>query len=79
MSRVVLDAELRAKLNGLGVEIEICDESGNTLGHFLPASVYRELMRAWSKANLSDAELERRRQEPRGRTLSEIWKSLGQP
>ncbi len=78
MSRVILDPELRSKLNGLNEQLEVCDEAGKTLGHFLPESLYRELLLCWSKANLSDEELARRRQEPRGRTLAEIWKSLGQ-
>ncbi len=79
MSRVVLDDQLRSKLNGLNDQLEICDEVGRTLGHFVPEALYRQLLIAWSKAQISDAELERRRQEPRGRTLAEIWQRLGQP
>ncbi len=78
MSRVVLDALLRSKLNGLREQVELCDESGMTLGRFLPESLYREMLVAWSKAHLSEEELQRRRQEPRGRTLAEIWQHLGQ-
>jgi hypothetical protein len=77
MGRVVLDPQLRAKLNGLNEQLELCDEAGTILGHFLPESLYRELVVNWSKTQLSDAELERRRQEPRGRTLAEIWQHLG--
>jgi hypothetical protein len=78
MSRVVLDTQLRAQLNGLQEGLEFCDENGKTLGHFVPVPVYHELMAAWSKAHLSDAELQSRRDEPKGRTLAEIWKRLGQ-
>jgi hypothetical protein len=78
MSRVMLDAQLRSKLNGLDDQVEICDESGQTLGRFLPESLYRELLLAWAKADLPDEELQRRRQEPAGRTLAEIWEKLGQ-
>jgi hypothetical protein len=78
MSRVILDSQLRSKLNGLTEHVEFCDESGQTVGHFVPQALYRELLMAWSKAHLSDEELARRREEPRGRTLPEIWKSLGQ-
>lgn len=78
MSRVILDPQLRSKLNGLNEQVEICDEAGKTLGHFVPESLYREFLVAWSRSNLSDEELERRRREPRGRTLAEIWKELGQ-
>jgi len=78
MSRVLLDSQLRSKLNGLDDQLEICDESGKTLGRFLPEALYRELLLAWSKADLPDEELQRRREEPRGRTLAEIWDKLGQ-
>ena len=78
MSRIVLDPQLRTRLNGLNEPMEVCDEAGKTVGHFLPDGLYREFLVAWSKAHLSNEELERRRQEPRGRTLAEIWKKLGQ-
>ena len=79
MNSVIIDSQLQSKLNGLADPVEFCDQSGKTVGHFVPESLYRELLVAWSKAHLSDEELSRRRQEPRGRTLDEIWKSLGQP
>jgi hypothetical protein len=73
----MLDSQTRSKLNGLDEQMEICDESGNTLGRFLPESLYRELLLAWAKADLPEHELQRRRQEPSGRTLAEIWQNLG--
>jgi hypothetical protein len=79
MSRVIIDTQLRSELHDLADQVEFCDESGATLGHFVPEALYREMLVAWSKAHLSDEELAERRQEPRGRTLGEIWKSVGQP
>jgi hypothetical protein len=78
MSRVVLDQQLRSKLRGLNDQVEICDESGKTVGRFLPESLYRELLLAWAKADLPEEALQQRRQEPRGRTLAETWTKLGQ-
>jgi hypothetical protein len=78
MSRVIIDPQLRSELPDLADQVEFCDESGNTLGRFVPEALYREMLVAWSKVHLSDEELAQRRQEPRGRTLAEIWKSLGQ-
>jgi len=78
MGKVILDSQWRSKLNGMNGPVEICDEAGVTMGHFLPDPLYREFLVAWSKAHISDEELQRRRQEPRGRTLAEIWKRLGQ-
>jgi hypothetical protein len=77
MNKIVVDQAMRSKLNGLDKQIEFLDESGKTLGHFLPSETYRELLVAWSKAWVSDEELERRRKEPGGRTLKEIWQRLG--
>jgi hypothetical protein len=79
MSKVIVDETLRAHLPDLAEQLEFCDEHGKTLGHFLPESVYQAFVRSWMEANISEDELQRRRAEPRGRTLAEIWKSLGQP
>jgi hypothetical protein len=35
MSKITLDESLRTKLNGLEQALELCDESGRTIGHFL--------------------------------------------
>jgi hypothetical protein len=77
MTRVVIDQSIRAKFNDLAEQIELCDETGRTLGYFVPPEMHRELIRAWAIAEVSDEELERRRQEPGGKTLQEIWRSLG--
>jgi hypothetical protein len=79
MGKVTLDPELRAKLNGLDEQIEVCDESGRTLGHYLPADLYEELFYAALAAESphSKEELKRRHRETGGRSLAEIWKSLG--
>ena len=44
MSKIVLDQTLRSKLNGLNEPMEVCDESGTTLGHFLPSAQYQKLL-----------------------------------
>jgi hypothetical protein len=77
MSKVIVDDSLRSKLNGLNAEVELCDASGRTLGHFVPEDYYKKLLYAWLNAQISDEELERASQETGGRPLAEIWKSLG--
>jgi hypothetical protein len=78
MSRIVLDAALRAKLNGLNEQVEIYDEAGSRVGCFLPEEVYRQLLRDWASRHLvDDEEVERRLQQPGGHTLAEIWQTLG--
>jgi hypothetical protein len=76
MGKIVLDADLRAKLNGLNETVEVWDESGRLLGHFVPLAPPVEPICPWDPT-ITLEELERRRQEPGGRTLPEIWKRLG--
>jgi hypothetical protein len=78
MTRVVLDEALRAKLKGLTDEIEICDERGRVVGHYLPTEQYHRLIYDWINSQIDDQELKRRQNEPGGRTLGEIWQRLGQ-
>jgi hypothetical protein len=80
MTTLILDEALRAKLNRLEEQVDLRDESGRVVGHFLPEATYRKLLYAAVEAAcpLSAEELERRRQETGGRTLAEIWKNLGQ-
>jgi hypothetical protein len=77
MTRVIVDETLRTRLNRFSEEVELCDESGQTLGLFLPVDLYQKLLTAADRCPYSAAELERRRQETGGRSLEEIWKRLG--
>jgi hypothetical protein len=79
MRRLTLDPMLMERLNGLTEHIELCDETGQTVGHFLPTSVYEDLFFAAlaSESPHSKEELRRRYNETGGRSLAEIWKSLG--
>jgi hypothetical protein len=82
MSKITLDPELRAKLNGLNQPLELCDADGRTLGHFLPAEAYRKLLYAAVEAACPHGpeELERRRNEKGAKEikLAEFWKTLEQ-
>jgi hypothetical protein len=77
MTKLTLDPQLREKLNELQEQIEVCDENGQTVGHFVPKDFYMQLVYAWLNTQVTDEELERAAQEPGGRPLAEIWKSLG--
>ena len=46
MEKIVLDEALRAKLNGLTRQIEVCDPSGERIGIFVPAADYQALVAA---------------------------------
>jgi hypothetical protein len=79
MGKITLDPALRAKLNGLNETLEICDESGATVGHYLPESVYRHWLYriAETQCPYSKEEPSEMRKQKGGRPLAEIWKSLG--
>jgi hypothetical protein len=77
MNKVCLDPTLGSQLRGFSSPVEICDEFGQSLGHFLPTPIYRQLLVAWSQAEVSDEELRLRASEPGGCSLAEIWQRLG--
>jgi len=75
MNKVILDEALQARLRGVD-EVELCDKSGQQVGHFLSKELYHRLLYDWANAQITDEELERRRRQPGGRTLAEIWARL---
>jgi hypothetical protein len=76
MTKVTVDDVFRSKPSGLNDDVELCDESGQTLGHFVPEDLYNKLMYAWLKAQNTDEEVERLRKQTGGRPLAAIWKRL---
>jgi hypothetical protein len=80
MSKIMLDDALRSKLNGLNESLVICDEAGQTVGHFLTAATYCRLLHqiAESQCPYSREELQALRQEAGGYPLADLWKTLGQ-
>ena len=72
MNRVILDKALRAKLTTLDDELELCDESGRTLGYFMPADLHHRLWYEWARTQFTDEELERASQESGGYTNAEL-------
>lgn len=79
MSKVTISDELRSQLNGLTRVVELCDGQGQTVGHVVPPLLYKEFLLAWLEGQITPEEIERREQEPPGRSLKEIWKGLGRP
>jgi hypothetical protein len=74
MTKIVVDAVLRSKLQNLTQALELCDESGRVLGRFSPTldlSQYEDL-----DPQISEEELRRREREGGGRTLAEIMADL---
>jgi hypothetical protein len=77
MGRIVLDANLRAQLNGLNEKVEVWDENDQPVGIFLPKAEYQKLLYANEKIPFSEEEIERRiRNSSGGCSLHEIWTRL---
>jgi hypothetical protein len=74
---VVIDTALKAKLHDLTVPLELRDESGHVLGHYVPKFKPDDFDELVKTCPFTDEELERFGQEPGGRTLAEIWKRQG--
>ena len=78
MNTMILDPQLQAKLNGCNDVVDVLDDRGNTVGHFLPSALYQKLACALANAQVSDEELRQISREKGGRSLADIWKDLGQ-
>lgn len=76
MSKIVLEPSVLAKFDGLDTGAEICDESGRTIGYFVPSSDRIRELYDWAREQFTDEELERARREPGGRTIEEILARL---
>jgi hypothetical protein len=76
MDRVILDSSIRVRLGNLQSRLEFCDESGEVLGYFVPASERQPLLSAWARGEFTDEEIERARREPGGFSLAEVLAGL---
>jgi hypothetical protein len=76
MNQIIIDAELKARLNNLNELMEVRDESGRTLGYFHPAPSSVDSEKRVGRSPITREELERRRAEPSGRPLAEILDEL---
>jgi hypothetical protein len=75
MTKVVVDAAFGEKLTGLTGAVELCDESGRTLGYFQPV-LSEGLSAKGIRSPISDEEIERRSQQRSGRPLADILADL---
>jgi hypothetical protein len=74
MTRLVLNRDILSKIGPLDQSLEICDDSGHTLGFFKPLTDqehYHDL-----QPLISREEIERRKQIKEGRSLKEILADL---
>ncbi len=76
MTRVTIDAATRSKLKGLAGLLELCDESGRTIGYFHPTvhAMGGEKSKFYSPH--TDEEIEELRKQRGGRPLADILRDL---
>ena len=72
MNRLTIDHHASTQFGGVSQPVEVFDEDGNLLGHFVP----KALLDPAASCPYSEAELARMRAEAGGRSLSEIRGSL---
>jgi hypothetical protein len=75
MTRVILDAGSMIKLHNLMKPLELCDESGTIRARLIPILDTAEY-EAVPPPELSDQELEKRRQSEKWYTTAEVLKHL---
>jgi hypothetical protein len=75
MTTLILDTDLRNRLNNLTGLVELHDEEGRIVGYFSPLSgnggMYEDL-----DIPVAEEEIERLRNQPRGRPLADILADL---
>jgi hypothetical protein len=77
MSKVIIDDALGLKLGSCATTVELCDQTGRLLGHFIPVRQAETISLLGDRCPYTEAELRAARDEIGGRTLAEIWKTLG--
>jgi hypothetical protein len=88
MGKVTLDASFQTKLANLAGQVELCDESGQTVGYFLSVAEYERLQQLeaeyerflYAKAQnlFADEELDQAEQESEEYTTHELLQHLEQ-
>ena len=77
MTRVVVDAAFRSKLDDLDGLVELCDETGRILGYFHPLVQGSGSAAMKVQSPFTDEQIHQRQQQRAGRPLGEILEDLG--
>ena len=76
MNRIIIDGELRSRLDNLDSQMELCDESGRILGYYVPAAVCDPSLHQWARDQFTEKEIDRARAEPGGLSIGEVLDGL---
>ena len=78
VTRVVVDESVSRQLDALDDPVDVCDRDGRVLGRFLPMRQSFTPLPS-DECPYTPDELRAMQRETGGRSLSEIWESLGGP
>ena len=78
MNKIVIDKDLRTRLDNLDTELELCDESGHTLGYFVPTSETNPSLYESARCEFTEEEIESARKESGGLTISEVLEGFNE-
>ena len=76
MTAIVVDKELREKLNGLDHEVIICDDTGQTVGRYLPEAEYMEMLYRLAHKMFDEKELDEASRQAGGYTTAQVLEYL---
>ncbi|HEV3025744.1 MAG TPA: hypothetical protein VGX76_24895 [Pirellulales bacterium] len=74
MTRIVVDAALEEKLTGSSAPLELCDQSGNVLGRFIPKIDWEAIER--DRPQRTEEELRLREQTTGGMSIGQVLAHL---
>jgi hypothetical protein len=75
MSEIVVSSAVGQQFAAVTLPVDVRDEQGKLLGHFVPEPDHETLARL--QPQIDEAEIRRRLAAGGGRPLAEIWKDLG--
>ncbi len=78
MNKIVIDKDLRTRLDNLDTELELCDESGHTLGYFVPTAEANPSLYEWARCEFTEEEIESARKEPGGLNIAEVLEGFNE-
>ncbi len=76
MKTIAVDTSVRLQLGNLDSPLEFCDESGVTLGFFVPAAQRQRELYDRARSMFSEEDIERARRQTGGSTTEEVLARL---
>ena len=76
MQRMVLDSSFRDLLVKAGGHLQLCDDVGQIIGYFVPVSEHDTAVYKWVREQITDDELQRRKEESGALSTADVLSRL---